>query len=178
MTLLTCFEPFGGDDTNYSSLSSDLIAPDDKLDRILLPVCYRECYEKLREKLREKEYDNVILLGQAAGRSRVTIEKIGINWMSATIADNSGLLAHGEKLAKDGPDGIFTRVDVTGLVDTLRVEGLDVDVSYSAGTFVCNALYYQTLLENPERNVLFIHVPAKDPENSASIIERVIDQLS
>ena len=178
MTILTSFDPFGGSEKNYSNLSSDLIESDGNLDKIQLPVCYRECYEKLRKKLDEKEYDNVILLGQAGARTKVTIEKIAINWMSATIPDNSGALVHGEKLLEDGPDGIFSKVDVTKLVDTLKSEGFDCDVSYSAGTYVCNALYYQTLIENPDKNVIFIHVPAKDEENSAKIIRRVIDQLS
>ena len=178
MTLITAFEPFGGSEKNYSMLSLDLIEESENLRKALIPVEYRRSYEVLRGILSEGDYDNIILVGQAGSRDKVTIEKIAINWASATIADNGGLLLHGEKLIDEGADGIFSTVDVTGLVDSLKENGLEAAVSYSAGTYVCNALYYQTLLDNPEKKVVFVHVPARDEENSAAILREVIAQLS
>ena len=178
MTLITAFEPFGGSEKNYSMLALDLIEETDSLRKALIPVEYRRSYEALKKIIAEGDYDSIILVGQAGARSKVTVEKIAINWASATIPDNGGLLLHGEKLLEDGQDGIFSTVDVTDVVDTLIAKGFDAAVSYSAGTYVCNALYYQTLVENPDKKVVFVHVPAKDEGNSAAILKEVISQLS
>ena len=178
MTIITAFEPFGGSEKNYSMMALDLIEENENLSKALIPVEYRRSYEVLKAFLDDGDYDNIILVGQAGARDKVTVEKIAINWASATIADNAGALLHGEKLVEEGPDGIFSSVDVTALVDSLKVKGYDAAVSYSAGTYVCNALYYQTLLDNPGRKVVFVHVPAKDEENSADILREVVSYLS
>ena len=178
MTLITAFEPFDGAHKNYSMLALDMIEENDNLKKALIPVEYRRSYEALHEILAGGSYDTVILVGQAGARDKVTVEKIAINWASANIADNSGALLRGEKLVEDGPDGIFSTVDVKSIVDNLKAKGFDVAVSYTAGTYVCNALYYLTLFNNPDKKVVFVHVPVKDEGISASIIEDIVAQLS
>ena len=85
MTLVTAFEPFGGDEKNYSMLALDLIEENEDLEKVLIPVEYRRSYEVLRNILDAGDYDNIILVGQAGARNKVTIEKIAVNWASAHV---------------------------------------------------------------------------------------------
>lgn len=95
--------------------------------------------------------DPVICIGVAADRKEPKLEKVAINWAQADINDNDGVIATGYRLDPDGPDGVFSPLDVESMA-----ERANIGVSYSAGTFVCNALAYHMYRSRP---AVFLHVP-------------------
>ena len=62
-----------------------------------------------------------------------------------------------------GPDAYFATIPTREIVDALREQGIPAQLSYSAGTFVCNNLLYCALHEsersNPAPRCGFVHVP-------------------
>jgi pyroglutamyl-peptidase len=72
-------------------------------------------------------------------------------------------------------------VDLEELVAGLAA----TEISYDAGKFVCEGLYYEVLkyLGNGKRNVccIFVHVPILTPENLPSIVadfQVIIDRMA
>ena len=172
--LLTGFEPFGGSDINYSEEAVKLCSVPDNVDKALIPVGFEVSHRRVAELLEKDSYDAVILVGQAGARDAVTVEKIGINWQQAGIPDNYGVMPLGEKLEEDGPDGIFSKVDINALIKAMNEKGVGARISFSAGSYVCNALYYRTLLAFPGKETVFIHLPAKELEKSVTALEAAV----
>ena len=68
---VTAFEPFGGFNTNSSFTAISQL--DDSIDKLILPVSYPDAYIYLKEHL--KESDLIILLGMAASRKTISLER-------------------------------------------------------------------------------------------------------
>lgn len=164
--LITGFEPFGGDATNASweavSRLPDRIGEVEVVKR-QIPVEYDRVGAVLRQLIDELRPDAVICVGQAANRSAVTPEKVAINWKSASIADNAGVLYSGGSIYPDAPDGYFSTLPVEEMVKAMREAGVPAQISYTAGTYVCNATLYELLhflkQSHPHIRGCFIHVP-------------------
>jgi pyroglutamyl-peptidase len=164
--LITGFEPFGGDCDNASweavSRLPDTIA-EISLCKRQVPVEYDRIGEVLRNLIDDIQPDWVICVGQAANRSAVTPEKVAINWKCGSIADNAGILYKGEVIRPDGPDGYFSTLPVEKMVEAMRNAGVPAQVSFTAGTYVCNTALYELLHDlrqaHPQVLGCFIHVP-------------------
>ena len=109
--LITGFEPFGGETVNPSWQAVERL-PEQirgrKVEKLLLPVTYGSSAQKLLEEIRRLEPEMVLCVGQAGGRAAVTVERTGINWAEASLADNDGYTALGETLEASGWDGYFS----------------------------------------------------------------------
>ena len=107
--------------------------------------------------------DAVINVGQAGGRACVTVEKVAINLADAGIPDNAGDSPQDEPLEEDGPDAYFSTLPVRAMVENVKSHGLPCEISYSAGTYVCNSVMYRVLhlaaRSYPNMKAGFIHVP-------------------
>ncbi len=165
--LITGFAPFGGARTNASGEAVRLL-PDSLGDilirRLLLPVEYGRAGEEVLTAAAVLCPDAVICTGVAGGREAVTPERIAVNWRSAAIADNAGVRFSGERIDPTGPDGIFTTLPAEKTVSALKAAGLPAAVSFTAGTYVCNDVFYHVLSrfrDTPVRSG-FIHVPTED----------------
>lgn len=164
--LFTGFDPFGGEKINPAyeavKLLPDKIAGADVV-RVELPTVFHVGAEKMIEAIEKHKPDCVICIGQAGGRAQITPEFVGINYIDARIADNSGLRPAGEPIIKDGCDAYFTKLPVKAIVAKLCAAGIPASISYTAGTYVCNDVMYNLLYYiNKERpNIVggFIHVP-------------------
>ncbi len=174
--LVTAFEPFGGDSVNPSAEVLRTL-PDSigasRLIRQILPVSYSRAASAAIRIIREQRPCAVVCLGQASGRSSVTPEFIGINWMDARIQDSDGILAAGEEIIPNGPDAIFSSLPVALIANKIREVGGPSSVSYSAGTYVCNCVLYSILqdLQVREENLPagFIHLPNLDFQNKLDV---------
>lgn len=164
--LVTAFDPFGGADTNSSMLVLDSI-PDSigeiQIKKLIIPTVYGECARLAWEEAMHFNADAILSLGQAGGRSAVTVEVVGINYACASMADNKGVKKCGEKLFEGGKAACFSSLPVEKMVELAKNGGFKADLSLSAGGFVCNSLLY-TLLKNAdeaENGVLvgFVHLP-------------------
>ncbi|WP_158773094.1 pyroglutamyl-peptidase I [Cobetia sp. L2A1] len=177
--LLLCgFEPFGTDSVNpalqiIEALDGQrLTLPDQTQDSVdiiacRVPVTRFAAIDSVIDAIDMHAPDVVIMLGQASGRSAITPERIAINLDDYRIVDNGGHQPVDEPIEPDGPDGCFTTLPIKAMVSDLQAAGLPASVSFSAGTFVCNHLFYgiqRYLAESPIRSG-FVHIPAL-PEQS------------
>jgi pyroglutamyl-peptidase len=147
--ILTGFEAFNGSKINPSAevvnhFSEDSF-PGHKLIRRILPVDSSLAVDWLKKTILDQQPDIIIMVGEASLRSVVSIEKMAINWMDFRIADNAGNQIIDSPVVKEGPDGIFSTLPVTTIYSALKTEGIPVEISLSAGAFLCNQLFYTGL---------------------------------
>lgn len=163
--LVTGFEPFGGASLNPSQLLVEELAkeklPGVDLKTAILPVEFDRAAETLLAKINEFSPSVVICFGQAEGRSTITPEKIAINLDDARIADNSGDLRKQQEIEVGGADGHFSTLPVEKMVLAINEAGVAASLSLSAGSFVCNHIFYrmqQALLGRGIKSG-FVHLP-------------------
>lgn len=165
--LLTGFEPFLNYPINpteeiVQALDGAVIG-DYMVCSKLLPVEFRLSGDRIIEYIQDILPDAVISLGLAAGRSQITLERIGINCADGE-KDNTGYKPLGERIVADGADGMFTSLPLNRMLEGLIEAGYPASISNSAGTYVCNQVMYRVLhhlRETKQSNQAgFIHVPA------------------
>ena len=172
--LVTAFEPFGGEEINTSyevlKLLEDVIG-DWRIVKLKVPVVFGEVGRIVIAKAEKIGADAVLSLGQAAGRTEVTPEYVAINLRNARIPDNAGCQPVREPVDGTGPAAYFATVPGFDMAQAIVDAGLPGKVSYSAGTYVCNDLFYAVLrhFEGTSIKVGFIHVPAAGAEPVMSI---------
>ena len=164
--LVTGFEPFGGEDTNPSwEICRALPAAIGRapLETHLVPTQVRRAIEETAAAIERANPRLVILLGQAGGRACLSVERVAINVDDARIADNAGSQPVDEPVAPAGPAAYFATVPVKAMTAAIREAGIPAEVSNSAGTFVCNHLFYGVLhflaASGRDARAGFIHVP-------------------
>jgi pyroglutamyl-peptidase len=135
--------------------------PGVELSTLVLPVEFDRSTELLLQRIREFSPEIVISLGQAEGRKAITPERIAINFDDARIPDNAGNQPQGRKIEDSGADGYFSTLPIEQIERELNNSGVPSSISLSAGTFVCNHLFYrlQHALLNTSVRSGFIHLP-------------------
>lgn len=135
-----------------------------------LPVEFAGSSKALSEALEEYEPDVAISLGVAVGREKVSLERVAINLDAARIADNAGAQLTDTPIRLDGPDAYFSALPTRAIFEELDAAGLPVELSYTAGTFVCNHVFYE--LRHATGGLIpagFIHIPMSRPDTPASL---------
>ncbi|GAB4199350.1 MAG: pyroglutamyl-peptidase I [Sandaracinaceae bacterium] len=174
--LLTGFEPFGGETVNPSwlavrALEGETVAGARIVAREL-PCVFGEARRALEGHLDAHAPSLVICAGQAGGRDAITLERVAINVDDARIPDNAGKQPIDEPVVRGGPAAYFTTLPIKAIVRALRAEGLPADVSQTAGTFVCNHVFYGLMHALAAREGVrggFVHVPFL-PEQAARAV--------
>jgi pyroglutamyl-peptidase len=163
--LLTGFEPFGAATSNPSGEIVKQISGDNIITAIL-PVAYTQSADRLLALIAEHNPDVVICLGQAEGRTAITPEKVAINLDDARLADNEGVLRSDVKILDKGPDAYFSTLPVKEMVEAIKAQGIPASVSFSAGAFLCNHVFYVAQNKFVGTNVRsgFVHVPLMDSQ--------------
>lgn len=164
--LLTGFTPFGNEDINPSweavqQLDGKTIGGHRVVSR-LLPTVFADSQRELVLAVDEVEPAILLGVGQAGGRSRLSIERVAINVQDARIADNAGAQPVDEAIVADGPAAYFCNLPIKAMLKALLAQGLPAEVSNTAGTFVCNHVAYLMLhLAAGHRGMRagFIHIP-------------------
>ncbi|WP_184530430.1 pyroglutamyl-peptidase I [Variovorax sp. Sphag1AA] len=115
----------------------------------------------------------VIAVGQAGGRSEITPERVAINIDDGRICDNAGCQPIDEPVVAGAPVGYLSSLPIKAIVRDLRAAGVPASVSNSAGTFVCNHLFFGLMHRIAMRPVPgmrggFIHIPYL-PEQAARL---------
>ncbi|SFS00775.1 pyroglutamyl-peptidase [Microbacterium sp. cf046] len=162
--LLTGFEPFGGDQTNPSGAAVHLVAAQwsgpEVLITAVLPVTFEGAADRMRALIAEHEPDAVIASGLAGGRSAVGVERVAVNLIDARIPDNDGVQPIDSPSVESAPPAHFSSLPVKAIAGAIRDAGIPAEVSFSAGTFVCNHVFFVTM-QTVAAHVRagFIHVP-------------------
>lgn len=173
--LITGFEPFGESRVNPSERLVECLTareiPGIDLRGHILPVDTQRAPAELLAVLESIQPQAVICLGEAARRARVSIERVAVNLLDFAIPDNSGELRQDLPVVPGGPDAYFATLPVRRLHDALRAAGLPVELSLSAGAYLCNQVMYTLLhhLHTRGREAIpagFIHLPLL-PEQAA-----------
>lgn len=163
--LVTGFEPFAGATLNPSG---EIVK---RLDRenvvtAILPVVYNEAARQVLALVAEHQPDAVICLGQAEGRSTISFERIAVNLDDAGLADNAGDTRIDLPINESGEAAYFTTLPVREMVEALTEDGIPASLSLSAGTFVCNHIFYelQQALAGTGVPSGFVHVPLMEEQ--------------
>ncbi len=164
--LLTGFSAFGGEEVNPSYLALNNLPKqigDVEIITAEIPTVFGQSLTVLKQLIDEHQPNFVICFGQAGGRFAVTPEVVAINLDEARIADNQGRQPSGQKIKSDGQNAYFSTLPNKAIIQALRAENIPAKLSYSAGTFVCNHLFYGLMYSIEKRNLAmrggFIHLP-------------------
>ena len=184
--LVTAFEPFGGDSVNASLAAMEALEPEIRVGqktvqvrKTKLPVTFGGCGQALEQAMAEAEPDIVLCLGMAAGRGQITPEVFAVNARYARSADNAGQTYPVLTPCNTaGPAAYRTGLPAETIVQRLREAGIPAELSFTAGTYVCNDLFYH-LMTVSAVPAGFIHVPqaAEDaPEGRAALAQAEISR--
>lgn len=165
--LLTGFEPFLEFPINPSAdIVNELDGTECGVYKIfgkLLPVDFELSAPTLLEYFDQVNPDVVISLGLAAGRDRITPERIAINCNDGA-KDNKGFAPEDQRIVDDGAVGYFSTLPIRRFVQVLKENGFPAEISNTAGTYLCNNVMYHALhkisLEKRECIAGFVHLPA------------------
>ena len=165
--LITGFEPFGGNATNPTQKLVEVLSAaygasqqDGGLRAQLLPVSFTRARAQIQRLAAQLRPRIVLCTGLSAEARSLLAERIAVNEQAGT--DNDALTASGNKVDAAGTDGLFATIDTARLSGFLTRRGLRTDISWHAGTYVCNTALY-TAVQSAGRyggKAGFLHVPA------------------
>ncbi|MBN9213990.1 MAG: pyroglutamyl-peptidase I [Microbacterium sp. SCN 70-200] len=162
--LLTGFEAFAGDAANPSgdavrTLAAEWDGPANLVTEVL-PVTFAGAAARLRALIAEHSPDVVLAAGLAGGTAAIRVERVAVNLVDARIPDNDGAQPLDEPSVAGAATGRFATLPTKAIAAAIRAAGIPADVSYSAGTFVCNHVFFTALdAAAPTTHAGFIHVP-------------------
>ncbi|WP_292041875.1 pyroglutamyl-peptidase I [Massilia sp. UBA6681] len=163
--LLTGFEPFNK--ANVNPAWEAVRALDGwsgegfRVEVRQLPCVFVDAREALAAMVDELHPDIVIAVGQAGGRAEISVERVAINVDDASILDNAGRQPVDRPIVEGGPAAYFSTLPIKAMVAAMREKGLTAGVSQTAGTFVCNHVFYGLMHHTAGKPTRagFIHVP-------------------
>ena len=170
--LLTGFDAFDGASLNPSWVAAKALDGLQLVGHTIraaqLPTAFDASLKELKRLLRLHKPALVICVGQAGGRSALSLERVAININDANIADNAGAQPLDIPVVRGGPAAYFSTLPIKAMLIALHRAGIAAEVSETAGTFVCNHVFYGLMHEmskkpGPAGKRLarggFIHVP-------------------
>lgn len=164
--LLTGFDPFDGAKSNPSweaaSALDGRVVGGHRIVARQLPTEFDASLRALHGAIRDTSPALVVCTGLAAGRKGLSLERVAINVDDARIPDNAGARPIDARIAARGPAAYFTALPIKAMLAALQVRGIPAQVSQTAGTYVCNHVFYglmHGLRRKPGVRGGFIHVP-------------------
>jgi len=165
--LVSGLEPFAGEALNPSMALVEALSTVDingvELHTMLLPVVRKVADEQLLAAIDELSPTHVLMFGEAGGRAQITPERVAINMDDYRIADNAGHQPCGESVVAGGPVGYFATLPIDAMVAVLLGAGLPASVSNSAGTYLCNRVFYRAMhhiaCHHEHTRAGFVHLP-------------------
>jgi pyroglutamyl-peptidase len=195
--LLTGFDPFEDEKLNSAWLAArrlhGRVIRGHRVEARRLPTVFGRSLAVLRRHLRTLRPDLVICVGQAGGRAEVTPERVAINLDDARVPDNAGRRPRETPVIAGGPPAYWSTLPVRSIVRALQRRGIPASVSLSAGTFVCNHVFYGLMHELANRppgadgvvpRAGFIHVPflpvqaARHHDQPSLPLEMIVEALA
>lgn len=180
--LLSGFEPFRNRKTNQSWEISKKFIGSDNVKVVLLPVSFSKAHRILITELESDVFDLVIMLGETASTSdAVRLERVAINLKDSEAPDNDGVSPDEEEIIKNAPKAYFTGLPLKKYRAFLKGKGYKVKITNSAGSFVCNSVYYNILHYLAEKELptgaVFVHLPVLTDQVSLEEMEQIIKDI-
>ena len=152
-----------------------------------LPCAFGVASKLLHQMVEEVQPSIVIMVGQAGGRVDITVERVAINVDDAPIQDNRKRQLVDTPVVAGGPAAYFSTLPIKAIVHQLRAAGLPASVSQTAGTFVCNHVFYSLMHQAADWGTTMraglIHVPylpqqaARHPGTASMRLADIIEGL-
>lgn len=162
--LVSGFKPFLGQSVNPSEkLATDLAKIFSFVRAVVLPVEYDNAFRELQIAASQEKPDLILMIGQARGRQKINLEKVGLNWIQSRFNDEKNENSSPRHILVGQELALMTKAPVDKWIASVP----EIDISFSAGTFVCNELYFRVLAELGSVPSAFIHVPLL-PEQMAT----------
>lgn len=160
--LITAFEPYDRWKANASWLAlvqlTQNLPSEPAVTTRLYPVDFAAVKEKLAGDL-AANYDYALHLGQAPGSTRIQLESIAINVGGSSRQSPEQF----QPLVDGGPVAYRSALPLGRWAVRLREAGVPAQISYHAGTFLCNAtLYFSHYLAERmglKTRSAFVHLP-------------------
>jgi len=164
--LLTGFEGYGGRSDNPSAMVAESLAGSvvagEKIVADVLPVTMHDIRRNIETLIDRHQPRLIVCLGLAPGEPMIRLEKLAVNQADFQICDNNGDINRGP-LIEGGPAAFEVTLPVHDIFDELLVAGFPARVSYTAGTFLCNAVSYHALhycaMHHQQTVAGFIYLP-------------------
>ena len=182
--LVTGFEPFGGDRLN-ASLEAVQRMPSNagalEIVTAALPTSYARSLPTLETAMARERPEVVLCVGQANGRAALCVERVAVNVQDAEIADNDGARPVEAPVVAGGPAAYLATLPVRAAVAALRAAELPAQLSMSAGTFVCNHVFYGLMHAAARRGSAiragFLHVPCLPQQAAPGAASMALDDI-
>ena len=174
-TLLTGFGPFGNVVSNPTERLIQRFAtetvPGHRLTFCALPVSFARADALLQSALTAggengRPFENVLMLGVAAGSSRWRVERLGRNRDDPRLPDADGFSSPHRAILPDGPKTLASTFPVETILAALHAGGIPAVLSEDAGSYLCNHVLFTTLewlrRTGSTARAGFLHVPADE----------------
>ena len=178
--LISGFTTFSTHAENSSEIIAELFKCNPingfEIQVVILPVTFSESFKTLKKAVNDFSPDYVVCLGLASNRKGINLEKVAINLIHSDIADNEGVLYYDQLILKDGPASYFATLP---LEEMRKLQTpFPVEMSFTAGTYVCNYVMYETLnfLKDSKVKAGFIHLPHLE-QNQQKIFDSLVIML-
>lgn len=193
--LVTGFLPFAGDSANPSEEVAKAVdgrvAGGHVVRGLILPVQHEAARDLVAPALADRTLRAVVHLGLAAGRARLSLERVAVNAMDYGMPDASGQVRRDEPCVPGGPAAYWSTLPLRPILDELTAERIPAHLSYTAGTYLCNYTLYTTLHALGERAPAvpagFIHLPllpamvvargSEEPSMDLGLMLRALDTI-
>src|SRR6185437_12799595 len=172
--LLTGFAPFAGEPINPSWQAARALdgatIEGRRVIAVELPTEFDGSLRALRKALRETNPKVAVAVGLAGGRAGISLERVAINVIDARIPDNAGAQPVDMPVLGSGAAAFFSTLPIKAALLELQRAGIPAHVSQTAGTYVCNQVFYalmHALRRQRNTRAGFVHVPWL-PEQAAA----------
>lgn len=158
--IVTGFKPFLDDKINPSErLALELGSSFPEIEALILPVEFEKSFAILQDEVLEKKPGFILMIGQASGRKNICLEKVALNWVQSEHEDEAGIRPKTGRILPSTELALMTSFPVDSVFLELKKLNFPVEISFSAGTYVCNDLYFRTLNRFKNIKSIFVHVP-------------------
>jgi pyroglutamyl-peptidase len=183
--LVTGFDPFGGERVN-ASLEAVRRLPARigalEIATATLPTSYSRSLPALEAAIARARPELVLCVGQAGERAALCVERVAVNIQDARIPDNDGAQPADTPVVAGGPAAYLATLPVRAVIAALRAEALPAELSMSAGTFVCNHVFYGLMhLAATRRHAFrggFLHVPCLPQQAPAGAPTLALEEIA
>lgn len=183
--LVTGFDAFGEHQSNPTQkIIEDHLMGQSGVDALVLNTSFLASKEMLMEALRRFKPDVALHFGVNAQISHVAIERVALNVMHARIPDNDQFQPMNQPISEEHPLVLESTLPTAAIMESLQHQRIPAELSFHAGTYVCNYIMYNSLLQNVMGNLParsgFIHMPpetAMDIETQFRAVDVIIDTI-
>lgn len=183
VVLIAGFEPFGENAVNPSMMVANYLngttVENKKIYSLSLPVIYFKAADMVKKKMDELSPEIVICLGLDNHSTSIKVERIAWNIIASLHPDNEGTVIIFRPIAF-APLFLPSDLPVMEIAEAMRAANISASPSFFAGAFVCNEVFYETLLYSEKRNIKvgFIHVPNIPSQNPLGMeFEKMVEAV-